>query len=194
MKSTKGVAAAVVLLLAIPLAIASQALSEEAAGTVIHLAVGAGSVLLAAAMFDFALPRWVTWLGAASAGAFGTIFLLQGVALVVSNDALTYIAYDVLGQQLERWLPDGILVWFVALLLVASQGKTRWLGAAVVTIVVGLEVAGIIAALLGAEMPLQKVLYLLPIVWLLFESAKRSSSEPTGQPSRRHELVESPSH
>ena len=125
MRSATGVAAALVMLLAIPIAFASQMIADGSAETVLHLAVGTGCVLLAAAAFDFGLPRWAAWVGALSAAAFGSIFLLQGAAQIIGNAALTTLAFDVLGQQIERFLPDLILVWFVVLLAVGSHGWSR---------------------------------------------------------------------
>ena len=57
-----------------------MAIGESAATAVVHFVLGSAFVLLAAAMFDFGLNRWVTWLGATAAAVFGGTFLLQGVA------------------------------------------------------------------------------------------------------------------
>ena len=84
-------------------------IADGSAELVLHLAVGTGCLLLAAAAFDFGLPRWAAWIGCLSAAAFGGIFVLQGVAQIVGNDALTTLAFDVLGQEIERFLPDVIL-------------------------------------------------------------------------------------
>ena len=183
MRSTTGLAAAVVLLLAVPSALVSQMLADGSAELVLHLVVGVGSVLLAIAMFDFGLPRWVSWIGAAAAGAFGAIFLLQALSQVVQNEALTYVAFDVLGQQIEKILPYVILIWFVALLLDGSRGKSRILGWAVMSIVVGVELVSIIGPLVGINVESQKLLFLLPFVWLLVESGKRRPDGDIGQPT-----------
>lgn len=191
MRSTTGLAAAVVLLLAVPLAFGSQMLVDGSADLVIHLVVGAGSVLLAIAMFDFGLPRWVNWIGAAAAGAFGAIFLLQALSQLVQNEALTYVAFDVLGQDIENILPYVILTWFVALLLEGSRGKSRILGWAVMSIVVGVELVSIVGPLVGINVESQKLLFLLPFAWLLVESGKQRpdgiggpASALVGQPTK----------
>lgn len=183
MRSTTGLAAAVVLLLAVPFALGSQMLVDGSAELVLHLVVGAGSVLLAIAMFDFGLPRWVNWIGAAAAGAFGSIFLLQALSQLVQIEALTYVAFDVLGQQIEKVLPYVILIWFVALLLEGSRGKSRILGWAVMSIVVGVELMSIVGPLVGIDVESQKLLFLLPFVWLLVESVKRRPDGDIGQPA-----------
>src|SRR5262245_20318397 len=125
MRSITGFAAALVMLLAIPLALVADMLAPGSAETALHLLIGAGAALLAAAAFDFAMPRWAAWIGALSAASFGAIFLLQGFAQITGSEALSILAFDVLGQELERFLPDLILVWFVVLLAVASHGWTR---------------------------------------------------------------------
>jgi hypothetical protein len=96
------------------------------------------------------------------------------------NQQLHHFAYQVLGQQFERVLPDVMLVWFVALLLLASEGRSRMLGWVLIPIVVVAEVVAIVGPLLGFAAPFVKVSLLLPVVWLIFESAKRA---PTGPPS-----------
>src|SRR5215210_8303367 len=99
MRSPRGLLAAIVFLLAIPIASLCQIRFGSGASTTIHLALGAGSLLLSCAVFDFKLPRWINWIGSVSAGALGAIFLLQAVALLISNDSLNYFAYEVLGQS-----------------------------------------------------------------------------------------------
>jgi len=68
------------------------------------------------------------------------IFLLQGLSELTQNESLTHLAFQVLGQRLERVLPDLLIVWFVAMLLTDSQGWTRILGFVVMSIAVGVEV------------------------------------------------------
>jgi len=154
--------------------------------TVIHLVMGTGFVIFATSVFDFGLPRWVNIIGAAAAGAFGVIFLMQGVSDLTHFEALRYVAFNILGHQLERLLPDIVYVWFIALLLGSSQGKSRLLGWVVMLIVVGFEIATLASLLLGVSMPRVKVLLLLPFVWLLFESAKR---QPTRSIAPRDEAA-----
>jgi hypothetical protein len=192
MRSTTGFMAALGMLLAIPVALAFQAILGDGAETVLHLAVGTGCVLLAAAAFDFGLPRWAGWIGFVSAGAFGAIFLLQGAAGIITSDALSYVAYDVLGQELERFLPDLIIVWFLVLLAVGSDGKTRILGWVSMAVVVVAEVTAVAGAILGVDVPTSKVVFLLPFVWLLLESAKRRPGAADARRPRSNELMERP--
>src|SRR5215203_2574295 len=176
-RSPLGLLAALAFLVGIPISFGWQILFGSGAGTMIHFVLAAGSLLLAFAVFDFKLPRWMNWIGCAAALALGTIFLLQVVALLIPNESLNYLAYDVLGQRLEGRLPDLILLWFVAMLLMDSQGKTRILGFAAMSIAVGSEVYKYTLAYLGTPIEAQpeilRALMLLPFVWLLFESTKR---------------------
>jgi hypothetical protein len=189
MRSPRGLLAAIVFLLALPSALLSQILFGSGDGTTIHLALGAGSLLLSFAVFDFKLPRWMNWIGCVSAGALAAIFLLQAVALLIPNDSLTYLAYEVLGQRLEGLLPDLVILWFVAMLLMDSQGRTRILGFAAMSIAVGSEVYKYTLVYLGTPLEAQpqmlRALMLLPFVWLLFESAKKGHLTQDAVPSLR---------
>lgn len=183
MRSPAGLAAAIFMLLALPVAIAAQIVSEGAAELVIHLAIGSGCVLLAIAAFDFGLPKWVAWLGAASAGAFGGIFLLQSLSQIFPDEALRRVAFDVLGQEIEGVLPYVIQVWFIALFMVASHGKSRILGAVTMSMVLGFEIARLVGPAVGLEVPSLQVLFLLPFAWLLVESIERRSGTMPHQES-----------
>jgi hypothetical protein len=175
MRSRRGFIGAATIVLSYPLALAVQYLFGGGAETVIHFVTGLGFLLFAASVFDFGLPRWINVLGAAAAAAFGTILVLQGVA-ETSLEGLRSVAFDLLGRHVERLLPDVVYLWFVALLLLGSTGKSRLLGCLVLMIVVSLEIATLVSVLFGWSMPNVKVIILLPFVWLLFESA-----EPTGR-------------
>ena len=182
MRSTTGLAAATTLLLAVPLALGLEVLIGGVAELALHAIVGAGCLLLAAAMFDFGLPRWVNLIGATAAGAFGAIFLLQAVSQVTGSDALSYVAFDVLGQEIEGVLPSVMLLWFAALLLAGSRGTSRILGWAAMAIVVGVEATSIAGPFVGIEIESQKLLFLLPVAWLLIESVKRRPDDGDSEP------------
>jgi hypothetical protein len=116
----------------------------------------------------------MNWIGCAAAFALGTIFLLQAVAQLVPNELLHYVAYEVLGQWPEGWLPDVVILWFVAMLLIDSQGKSRILGFVALSIAVCFELYSHILRYLGtSDTGSLKLLMLLPFVWLLFESTKK---------------------
>jgi len=140
----------------------------------IHFFLAAGTLLLAFAVFDFKLPRWMNWIGCVAGLALGTIFLLQAVALLIPNESLHYIAYEVLGQWPEGWLPDVVILWLVAMLVLDSQGKSRILGIVAVSIAVCLEVYSHTLRFLGTSpTEILRLLMLLLFVWLLIESTKK---------------------
>jgi hypothetical protein len=174
MRSPRGFFAALVLLFGIPIALLGQAMFGIAVEITLHVVFALTAGLVALAVFDFKLPSWITWLGSGSAGTLAAIFLLQGVSRLIPNEALFYFAYQVLGQQLESALVDGLLLWFVALLFGDSQGKTRLFGGAALALAVGSELYRYGLAYLGAEPAgILKLTMLLPFVWLLLESKKR---------------------
>ena len=134
----------------------------------VHFVLGSAFVLLAAAMFDFGLNRWVTWLGATAAAMFGGTFLLQGVADLTEIAALHWLAFDVLGQQLERILPDVVYIWFAALLLTGSTGFSRLVGWVVVPTAVRPGAARSSSAPRSGSMSRSSGLTIFaPFIWLL---------------------------
>jgi hypothetical protein len=173
MRSIKALVAAATIVLSYPLALGVQQLFDGGAETVIHFVTGAGFVLFATSVFDFELPRWVNVVGAVAAAAFGAIFLMQGVADLTNIEPLRVLAFDVVGHHVERLLPDVVYLWFAALLLLDSAGRSRILGWVVMLLVVVAEVATLAALVLQFSFPNLKVLMLLPFVWLLFESTER---------------------
>jgi hypothetical protein len=189
MRSPRDFLASIVFLLAVPVAFLCQILFGSGSGVAVHLALGAGSVLLSFAVFDFKLPRWINWIGCVSAAALAAIFLLQAVSLLIPSDSLYDLAYQVLGQWPEGLLPDLVILWFVAMLLIDSQGKSRILGLVAMSIAVCLEVYSHVLTYLGtsltAEAGTLKLLLLLPFVWLLFESTKKTHLTRDALPSLR---------
>jgi hypothetical protein len=173
-RSPLGLLAALAFLVGIPISFGLQILFGSGAGTMIHFVLAAGSFLLAFAVFDFKLPRWMNWIGCAAGLAVGTIFLLQAVALLIPNESLHYIAYEVLGQWPEGWLPDVLILWLVAMLVLDSQGKSRILGIVAVSIAVCSEIYSHVLRFGGTSPTATlKLLLLLLFVWLLIESTKK---------------------
>ena len=173
-RSPLGLLAALSFLVGVPLSFGWQILFGSGAGTMIHFFLAAGTLLLAFAVFDFQLPRWMNWIGCAAGLALGSIFFLQAVALLVPNESLNYFAYEALGQYPEGWLPDVVVLWLVAMLVLDSRGKSRILGIAALSIAVCYEVYNHILRF-GGSSPAEilRLLMLLPFVWLLFESIKK---------------------
>jgi hypothetical protein len=173
-RSPLGLLAALTFLLGIPISFGWQILFGSGAGTMVHFVLAAGSLLLGFSVFDFELPRWINWIGCAAGLALGSIFLLQAVALVIPNETLNYFAYEVLGQWPEGWLPDVIILWLVAMLVLDSQGKSRILGIVAVSIAVCFELYSHTLRFLGTSpTEILRLLMLLLFVWLLLESTKK---------------------
>jgi hypothetical protein len=174
MRSPRGFFAALVLLFGIPIALLGQVVFGIDVEITLHFVFALTTGLIALAVFDFKLPRWISWLGSVSSGTVAAIFLLQAVARLFPNDALLYLAYQVFGQQLESALIDGLILWFVALLFGDSQGKTRLFGGAALALAVGSELYRYGVLYRGAEpSEILKLTMLLPFVWLLLESKKK---------------------
>jgi hypothetical protein len=187
MKSRRGFLAAVLLLLALPVAVLGQLLFGADSETVVHLVGATGFVLLAPAFFDFALPGWVAWAGAAAAGALATVFALQALGTVLPDEALHAFAFQTLGSLPERIALDALLACLLAVCLLESRGATRTLGLLTLLTAVAAEVY--LASLLLAGIPANaalRLLNLLPLVWLLLESRTARALEA---PAWRAEVV-----
>jgi hypothetical protein len=191
MRSARGVASAVFMLLALPATILSSQISDDAPGVVIHIMLGVSCVALALAIADFGLPRWLNWVGIASAAGVGAIFLLQAVSSAIpNNEPLDGFAFGILGQTPERLLPLGVSIWFAGLLLAGTKGRTRLIGWALVPACIGLQVGTFLGLVLGIEVQNLKIVFLLVFAWLLIESLKAGRSSD-GSPTRASRLVES---
>ena len=183
MRSTRGLFASVAFLLAFPLTALYQMLLGTGVEAVIHGVLALGSALMSFAIFDFKTPRWATWMGSVSTGVLAIVFVLQGASEATHNEALTYLAYQVFGQRLEGLLVDLFMAWCVVVLVIDSQATTRVLGIVAMATVACVKAYSIGLAYHGtsldAEAPMLKILWLMPFVWILCESAtgKRFRSE-----------------
>jgi hypothetical protein len=184
-RSLRGVLAASVCLLAVPVAFLFQLIVGSGAELVLHLVLGVGFLLTAFAVFDFGPTRWLSWVGCLSIGALGITFLLQGISQLLHNDWLTYLAFQILGQQVESWFGDVFLVWCSATVLLMSHGKVKLFGIVVMAVAVGAEIYSNVVRYFGSGAggvsPLLKLVLLLPFVWLLLESTKKI---PLGEGTR----------
>jgi hypothetical protein len=180
MRSSHGLLGSLVLLLALPIAVLTQVLLGSGSAVAIHVALAMGCVLVSLSAFDFGTPRWLAWIGCVSAGAFAVIFLSQAASTLIGNDPFSYFTNEVLGFWPEKLLLSLITFWIVGVLLTASRDKTRILGFVAMTIVVCVEAYVYFGLLFLGTNPFLhtaavKLAYLLPFVWLLFESGKRRS-------------------
>jgi hypothetical protein len=181
MRSTRGLFASIVFLLALPVAALYQMLLATGVEAVLHGALALGALLMAFAVFDFKAPRWAAWVAAGSTGLLAGIFLLQGVSELVHDESLTSLAYQSMGQRLEGWLVDVFMAWCVAVLVVDTRAAARGVGiVAMATVACVKAYAHVLAwrgTSLDAQAPILKVLLLMPFVWLLFESTRRASRD-----------------
>jgi hypothetical protein len=169
MRSPRGVAAALILLLGVALAFITAVVFGGNAENVLHLAMAATFFLFAFAVFDFKLPAWINWAACAATAALAAIFLLQGVSDLMHSASLQHLAYEVLGQRLEKLLGYAFLLWCAAMLFRDSAGSTKVVGIAALAAILAVETFGAIGA--------WKLVYLPLFVWLLLESrATRSGS------------------
>ena len=180
MSSPRGFLGSLVLLLALPVAVLTQVLFGGGSGMAIHFALAVGCVLVALSAFDFGTPKLLAWIGCVSASAFAAIFLVQNASALVGNESFSYVANQVLGFWPEKVLLSLLIFWLVAVLLSTGRGKTRILGLIVMAIVVCVDAYVYFGLLFFGtnafvEIPAVKLPYLLPFVWLLFESRKRES-------------------
>lgn len=182
MRSLWAVAAAVTILLSLPVAVASQVLGENAPQVVVHVVLGIAMLLFVRATFDFGLPRWINAIGALSAALFAVVFLLQAASsLFPQNGALYDLAFGLLGNWPELVLVLGIDAWFVGLLLLGTEGRTRLIGWAIVPIVTAYHIISLAGVILAINVPsLGVISLLLPFVWLLIEGAKRDAPAAVG--------------
>jgi hypothetical protein len=99
---------------------------------------------------------------------------LQALALILQNESLNYVAFQLLGQQLESGLGLLFIFWCAAMVLTDSYGKSKLLGVIVLSAFVAVQIYNFILSFLGGT-PAEwlKLVFLLAFVWLLLESAKR---------------------
>lgn len=191
MRSRLGLSAALLFLLALPLAVLIENVAGGHAEATLHLVWALGLGTLAFAVRDFRTPWWLSLLGCLAAGALAGTFVLQGISNLVPNEVLHHIAFPVLGSTPERLLVDVLIAWFAGLGLTDSHGRARLLGRSIMALVVSVELFSFAAPLFGASLytaaPALKLVLLLPFVWLLVESTKvmpAADAAPTSAPGR----------
>jgi hypothetical protein len=172
MQSAAGLVGALVMLLGAVLALAIGAVGGDAE-LVFHVVLSASFALLARSAFDFTGPGWIKIVGCSAMGLLAAIFLLQAVNDLAPSEQLRHIALDLLGQRVERILGYVFIGWCLSVVLAHSKGVTRLLGGVILTVVIGVEIYGLVVIWRGGQMPgALRLLSLLLFVPLLLESAK----------------------
>jgi hypothetical protein len=170
MRSPRGVAAALILLSGMLLALIAAVGFGNGAENIIHLSLAATFLLLAFAVFDFRLPRWINWAACATTGALAAIFLLQGASDLTQSASLRHLAYHVLGQRVEKVLGYAFLCWCVAMLFRDSTGKRQAFGVVVLVAIFSMEIYTAVTVYGGAEtLGVLKLFYPPLFIWLLLE-------------------------
>lgn len=178
MRSQRGFFGSLLWLLTPLLATVYGLLFSSGGDTFVHWELALSAVLVALAIFDFRkTPPWTQAIGALGIVILAFIFFLQGASHLVQSAAFSYFAYDILGQWGEVWsFRLFFYVWGVAVLLRDSQGKTRVLGVIALLIFLAVEIYRYGITAWGAPpSPWLRAVYLVPFVWLLLESAKKSA-------------------
>jgi hypothetical protein len=161
------------MLLVIPTAIVcSVAFDDDETG--VHIALAAGALLLASAVFDFDVPKPINQQACVGTALLGAIFLLQAISPLTSSDGFHDFAYDTLGQWLEGTLTLAFVIWCFVMLLSDSKDGTRLLGLVTVPLLLIYAAALWVTNLAGVSQPpeILKLLFMPVMVWMLLESRK----------------------
>lgn len=177
MRSPRAAVGALALLLGVPIAFASAIILGQGAELIIHVALCVSFLMLAWSAFDFKMPVWIAAIACLAIGVLGIVFALQAASEALRSEELRHLAYDVLGQQLEKVLGYAFLLWCIALLCLASTGATRIFGAVTLAIALGVEIYSFVTINAGGQ-PSEalKLLHLPVFVWLLLEGLKRTAT------------------
>jgi hypothetical protein len=174
MRSPRAVAAALILLLGVSLALVAAMAFGDGAENIIHVTLAASFLQLAFAVFDFRLPTWINLAACATTAALAAIFLLQGAGDLTHSASLQHLAYQVLGQRVEKVLGYAFLCWCGAMLFTDSTGKIKAFGIVVLVAIFFMEIYTIVTRYGGGEAPeVLKLLYLPLFIWLLLEGKQR---------------------
>jgi hypothetical protein len=104
------------------------------------------------------------------------IFTLQGLTSPLPDSALHDFAFRVLGNLPERICLDALAVCLLAVCLLDSRGRTRIFGLLSLLAVAAVELYQISLLFSGTQGDaILRLVYLLPLVWLLLESRKERS-------------------
>jgi hypothetical protein len=176
LRSVRGAIGALVLLLALPITIVYQMLFPVGAEVVIHIALALGTFVIGLSVFDFETPSWLKSVTCVAASALAFIFLAQGLAELTQNETLKNIAYSrEIGAWGETITMTVLMGWFIAVALTHGRGPTMILGVLSSALIVGLGGWSLLFAPPSGTPQEMRLLFLLPIVWFLFVSARRTS-------------------
>jgi hypothetical protein len=163
-----------VLLLALPLTVAIEIVLPGHAEVVLHLALAIGTFIVALSVFDFETPKTLTTIACAAACGLAAIFLAQALGALTQNETLKAFAYS---QEIGGWgetiTVSLVMAWLIGVAL-RGRGATLLIGVVSALIVVALGVWTMLAAPLGGTPAELRLLFFIPVAWLLFVSTRRS--------------------
>jgi hypothetical protein len=173
-RSGRAAIGALVLLLALPFAIAAQMLGPEYVEVAMHFALALGTLIVGVSVFDFGPPKWMTRIACAAACVLAAIFFAQGLAALTQSGALRNLAYSTeVGGWGEAISVSIVMAWFIAVARTQRRGLTMLIGTVSALAVIGMSAWGLLAAPLGGTPAELRLVFLLPIAWLLFVSTRR---------------------
>jgi hypothetical protein len=166
-----------VLLLALPLTIATDMVFPGRAEVVIHMLLAMGTLIIGLSVFEFASPKWLTRSAWTAACVLAAICFAQGLAALTQNKALQNVAYSPeIGGWGEAVAASIVMAWLIAVAFAHGRGATMTAGALSAAMVIGLSVWTMLVAPLGGTPAELRLLFLIPIAWLLFVSTRQSNA------------------
>jgi hypothetical protein len=175
--SPGGALGALVLLLALPLTIAFELVFPGRAEVAIHLLLAIGTLIIGLSVFKFGVATWLTRSACGAACVLAAIFFAQGLAALTQNETLKNVAFSPeIGGWGEAITVSMVMAWFIAVALAHGRGATMIVGVLSAAMVIGLGVWTTLAAPLGGTPAELRLLFLIPIAWLLFVSTRRSNA------------------
>jgi hypothetical protein len=179
-RSMRGALGALTLMLALPIAIASEVVAPGNSEAVVHFVLALGTLLIGLSVFDFATWRWLSVLACAAAAALAAVFAAQGLAAATQNDTLRTFAFSrEVGGSLESLTLTVIMLWFAATATTLGRGVTTWIGVVSAVAVAGLSLWAVVLGPTAGTPEMLRLLFLGPIAWYLFVSTRRSGSGET---------------
>ncbi|HEY1295759.1 MAG TPA: hypothetical protein VGJ60_22005 [Chloroflexota bacterium] len=174
-RSRRGAIGALVLLLALPFTIASEIAFPGHSEVVIHTALAIGTFIIALSAFDFETPKWLSLIACFAGCTLAAIFLAQGLAAFTDNDPLRTFAYSPeIGGWGETLTVSIVMAWLIAVARTYGHGLASVLGVLSALTVIGLGIWSLVVAPLGGTPAELRLLFLLPVGWLLFVSTRPS--------------------
>ena len=136
-----------------------------------------GTLRIGLSAFEFGTSKWLTRSACGAACVLAAIFLAHGLAALTQNETLNNVAFSPeIGCWGEATTVSIVMVWFIANAFAHGRGATMIARALSAAMVIGLSVCGMLAAPLGGTPAELRLLFFVPIAWLLFVSTPHSNA------------------